>query len=275
VLQEVKEGGIHILVCTVNYVKHDGEKKNFKKFFKFQVTNPISVRTQTHDLQQGIFLSAQVQNVTQSHLFLESVRFEPVPLFVATDLNSVEDLNESKLQNFGDLVYLKSSDIRQYLFKLEAKNPHDQRAKTSTVLGKVDIVWKANLGETGRYQTVPVERKLSTQVDVELTIRNVPAHIILEQPFTVQCELTNRSDKVIVPKLSFLKAQKNSNNNIVVNGLSGQHLGKLPGGSTTTISLNLFPTKPGVQKITSIRIVDEQTDKSYDFHNLIDVFVET
>ncbi len=47
------------LVCTVNYVKHDGEKKYFRKFFKFQVMNPISIKTQTHDLQV-IYLSLYI-----------------------------------------------------------------------------------------------------------------------------------------------------------------------------------------------------------------------
>jgi hypothetical protein len=33
--------------------------------------------------------------------------------------------------------------------------------------------------------------------------------------------------------------------------------------------------KPGVQKINGIRVIDELTDKSYDFDDVIDIFVET
>jgi len=40
------------------------------------------------------------------------------------------------------------------------------------------------------------------------------------------------------------------------------------------VTLNLFPLKPGVQKITGLRIIELQTDKKYDFDNIIDVFVE-
>ena len=34
---EVKELGTHILVCEVTYTTAQGEKLNFRKFFKFQV----------------------------------------------------------------------------------------------------------------------------------------------------------------------------------------------------------------------------------------------
>jgi hypothetical protein len=50
---------------------------------------------------------------------------------------------------------------------------------------------------------------------------------------------------------------------------------KLDPGATSTVSLSLFPIKPGVHKITGIRIVDELTQKNYDFTDVIDVFVET
>lgn len=33
--------------------------------------------------------------------------------------------------------------------------------------------------------------------------------------------------------------------------------------------------KPGVQKITGIRIADELSDKTFEFNNVTDVFVET
>jgi hypothetical protein len=49
----------------------------------------------------------------------------------------------------------------------------------------------------------------------------------------------------------------------------------LAAGGTRSISLTLFPTKPGVQKITGIKVVDESTGKAYEFNDLIDVFVET
>ena len=34
---ELKDVGIHILICSALYVDASGEKKYFRKFFKFQV----------------------------------------------------------------------------------------------------------------------------------------------------------------------------------------------------------------------------------------------
>jgi len=251
----------------VNYIKHDGDKKYFRKFFKFQVMNPFSIKPQTHELQHGIFLSAQIQNMSPVPLFVESIRFEPIPLYSVVDLNTEEALRS----NFGgDMVYLKGNDSRQYLFRLETK--HDSRAKAGSVVGKIDVFWKSNLGEAGRMQSVPVERKISNQIDLDLTVKKIPSQIILEQPFAIQCELINTSDRTINPRLTFLKAKMNG---IIVNGLSGQTICSLQAGGTMALTLNLFPIKPGVQKITGIRVIDNQTAKTYDFNDFLDVFVET
>jgi len=139
-------------------------------------------------------------------------------------------------------------------------------------VGKLDIVWRSNLGETGKLQTAPIERKLPNQVDVDIALKDIPANILLEQPFTIRCEVTNRSENVISPRITFLKSKMTG---IMWNGISGQKLGKLSVGQSTSIFLTLFAMKPGVQKINGIRVMDELTDKSYDFDDVIDIFVET
>lgn len=61
--------------------------------------------------------------------------------------------------------------------------------------------------------------KLLNQVELELTIKHIPSPIILEQPFIIQCELTNTSEKSILPRVTF---QKNKMTGIFINGISGQ-----------------------------------------------------
>eukprot|EP01115_Flamella_aegyptia_P009951 TRINITY_DN43072_c0_g1_i1.p1 TRINITY_DN43072_c0_g1~~TRINITY_DN43072_c0_g1_i1.p1 ORF type:complete len:60 (-),score=8.24 TRINITY_DN43072_c0_g1_i1:191-370(-) len=56
------------------------------------------------------------------------------------------------------MSFLKPNEIQQYMFKLEPKMPNDSRIKSSSsVMGKLDIVWRGNLGEVGRLQTTPLE----------------------------------------------------------------------------------------------------------------------
>ncbi|KAH6561459.1 hypothetical protein BASA62_009809 [Batrachochytrium salamandrivorans] len=112
---DIKELGIHILVCSVHYTPapavgsvptgHDRERKFFRKFYKFQVLNPLSVKTKVNTLADGrIFLEAQVQNVSSTSMYLERMNFEPNEPFLLVNLNQFPcaadakgvDLNEDK-----------------------------------------------------------------------------------------------------------------------------------------------------------------------------------
>ena len=46
----LKDVGIHILICSAVYTDASGERKYFRKFFKFQVNNPLSMKSKTHTL---------------------------------------------------------------------------------------------------------------------------------------------------------------------------------------------------------------------------------
>ncbi|KAJ3341505.1 hypothetical protein HDU93_004664 [Gonapodya sp. JEL0774] len=101
---EIKELGTHILVCSVHYTPNSSlspslsssqnpptlDRRSFRKFYKFQVSNPLSVRTKVHSTPDGrVFLEAQVQNVAQVPMFVERMRFEANPVFEYKDLNYV------------------------------------------------------------------------------------------------------------------------------------------------------------------------------------------
>lgn len=62
------------------------------------------------------------------------------------------------------MTYLQSMDTRQYLYCLKPKPEYSEKAgviKGVTVIGKLDIVWKTNLGERGRLQTSQLQRMVS------------------------------------------------------------------------------------------------------------------
>lgn len=57
-------------------------------------------------------------------------------------------------------------DTRQYLYCLKPKKEFAEKAgiiKGVTVIGKLDIVWKTNLGERGRLQTSQLQRMVSLE----------------------------------------------------------------------------------------------------------------
>lgn len=64
---------------------------------------------------------------------------------------------------FGDIAYLSPLDTRQFLYCLRPV-PGVADFKTFhgvTVIGKLDIIWKSNMGEKGRLQTSPLQRMVS------------------------------------------------------------------------------------------------------------------
>lgn len=61
-------------------------------------------------------------------------------------------------------------DTRQYLYCLKPKPEFAEKAgviKGVTVIGKLDIVWKTNLGERGRLQTSQLQRMVRKQEVVD------------------------------------------------------------------------------------------------------------
>ena len=84
---DIKEVGTHTLVCSVTYSDSFGERRYMPQYFKFQVTNPLAVRTKVRSLStpfasssssssQDIFVEVCVENVSKEPMLLESISFE-------------------------------------------------------------------------------------------------------------------------------------------------------------------------------------------------------
>ena len=68
---------------------------------------------------------------------------------------------------FGKVNYMTPLDIRQYLYCLSPKPEmysDPKLLKGVTNIGKLDIVWKTNMGEKGRLQTSPLQRVVSVKM---------------------------------------------------------------------------------------------------------------
>ncbi|KAF9574449.1 hypothetical protein EC968_006433 [Mortierella alpina] len=236
VSHEIKELGIHILVCSIQYTTLDGQQKSFRKFYKFQVMNPLSVKTKVNhpppsttaiSVQDGtnqnmagsainmnvsrgglVMLEAMVQNVSGVTMWMERMRFEPADAFTIKDLNVVIDEDDSGngqeaeskevkpgsvASIFGEHDYFAPNDIRQYLYVLTPKPGKELLAKTTNVLGKMDILWRSQFGETGRLQTSQLTRKPAPLDEIAVQVVRVPERIRLEQTFSIDIVVKNQS----------------------------------------------------------------------------------
>lgn len=63
----------------------------------------------------------------------------------------------------------------------------------TTYIGKLDIVWKTNLGEKGRLQTSQLQRSPPDLGEIHLSVDQVPAIVLLEEAFNFTFSLSNTS----------------------------------------------------------------------------------
>ncbi len=150
---EIKELGIHILVCSAHYTPISApltsgsstERKFFRKFFKFQVLNPLSVKTKVNTLSDGkVCLEIQIQNLATVPLCLDKLGFTANDIFSSQDLNDHDNFSSSKI--------ISPQDTRQYLFVLTPTDENDLACRTTPNLGRLDINWKSTLGQSGIFK---------------------------------------------------------------------------------------------------------------------------
>uniref|UniRef100_A0A673HFD1 Trafficking protein particle complex subunit 13-like n=1 Tax=Sinocyclocheilus rhinocerous TaxID=307959 RepID=A0A673HFD1_9TELE len=253
---EVKEIGTHILVCAVSYTTQTGEKLYFRKFFKFQTDE--------------VFLEAQIQNITTSPMFMEKVSLEPSMMYNVTELNNVSSSSESE-STFGGMSYLQPLDTRQYLYCLKPKPEFAEKAgviKGVTVIGKLDIVWKTNLGERGRLQTSQLQRMAPGYGDVRLSLELIPDTVSLEEPFDITCKITNCSERTMDLVLEMCNTRS-----VHWCGVSGRQLGKLTPNASLAIPLKLLSSVQGLQSISGLRLTDTFLKRTYEYDDIAQVCV--
>ena len=298
---EIKELGIHILVCSVHYstASNPNDKKFFRKFYKFQVLNPLSVKTKVNSLQDGrIFLETQIQNITTVPMHLERMRFEASDMFHFLDLvkedvvakrggparplsQLVLDAPLSESQSKKDesslfKSYLYPQDTRQYLFLLVPKSDSAQKimlAKTSPTLGKLDIIWSTQLGQTGRLQTSQLSRKVPSLEPFEISVLSQPAVIQAEVPFTLGCRIRNNlaSERVRLT----ITSDRSKMSQVLLQGSSELSLGNVDIGGFVDFDLQFFPLFPGLHPIGGLQIIENISGMVREIGSLADVFVQS
>ncbi|KAJ1978953.1 hypothetical protein H4R35_001698 [Dimargaris xerosporica] len=170
-------------------------RRSIRRFFKFQVVNPLVVKTKVHhtSLHNQILLETQVQNATESPLYIEQIHFDPAAMFSCQDLNhcslpspadastnlpGAADKNQDDGRGppiYGPHDYLGPHCMRQYLYALHPRSVIDHSIFYAANLGKIELVWRGPFGATGRLQTSTLTRKLPEEALRCLHATNHPA----------------------------------------------------------------------------------------------------
>ncbi|KAI8877684.1 DUF974-domain-containing protein [Backusella circina FSU 941] len=268
IAHEIKELGVHILVCSVHYII-DNRKRHFRKFYKFQVSNPLAVKTKLNNMLDGrVFLEAQLQNVSAGPMFLERMRFDPSEHFQFQDLNKT---GEDEKSVFGD-DFIHPQDIRQYLYML-TPNVNDRISRTTNALGKLDIVWRSYMGDLGRLQTSQLTRKAPLLEDLEVQpywIEQSAVKVVLETPFKLGIRIKNHSGQSMKLVLSTVKTKMGS---VLLSGVASQQVGELASSGSIETVLEFFPLTPGLQRVGGLKVMDLLSGYTKDIDHLCDIFV--
>ncbi|KAJ2509769.1 hypothetical protein H4217_008186 [Coemansia sp. RSA 1939] len=278
VAHEIKELGVHMLGCTISYLSAQGEHRSLQKSFKFQVSNPLVVKTKINHLDNDVLLEIQVHNATQSTMVLERLRFEAASPFEADDLNSV---GANVPVWCGSVGFMQPGDVRQYLYRLQPQQPSDQPSieqeraiKYASALGKLDILWRSAFGSVGRLQTSQLLRKSPGMFLIEIEEALVHGKekntVLLEEPFVVRVRVRNVSERKMQLS-SVLQTQKHPM--VISCGAVQRSLGSMDVGETKELSIEYVSLAPGVQRIGAMVLSDSLSGYARDVGHLLDVFV--
>ncbi|ELR17534.1 uncharacterized protein ACA1_062880 [Acanthamoeba castellanii str. Neff] len=271
----VVEPTMHILVCTISYAK-GGEKKSFRKFFKFTVVDSFEWKQRIFHIKDDTLLEVQLRNVARNAVFLNNVKYGPAfnpgtarsylfqlrPRRGAADAtmytkrlrNRVSDADSAGANEDDEETDSSTSDEMQIelaRIKLEADE---------MVLGKLLLSWHTSFGETGT-RKILVKHKPSPSPEVEISITSIASAITLETPFPATVTVTNKLPRPILP---WVQLAQDHTANVVAAGLSaGFKLEEIPSGGSKSAEVAFLPLQAGIQTITGISVLDKKTGRVY------------
>lgn len=266
---EVKDLGTHILVCEVTYMSNYNTLASFRKFFKFEVMKPLDVKTKFYNADSDdVYLEAQVQNITSGPIVLEQVSLESSQQFIVNSLNEVSD----GVSVFGDVTLLQPQESCQYLYFLTPREHISKEIKLLAAaknIGKLDIVWRSNLGEKGRLQTSQLQRMTPEYGDIRVTFEKLPSKVCVDEPFCFTCKIANASERTFD---LILKLRSLENSSLLWCGISNKKLGPLEPGKSIIIKLTALPINTGLHGITGVTLFDLFLKRTYDYDDLASIY---
>lgn len=176
----LEEAGQHILRVEVGYGGTGGTMKSLRKFYRFQVSNPLVISESMHRTgDSSCLLSISLQNnghESKGGLTISSAEFDAAPGLMTGKIVGRPPKNRARIRGETDSTFvdanshccprgvdlfdnsgrLERKDSKQYVFKVSAsktQKPSGSFAKGITAgdqLGKAIFTWRKACGEMGQ-----------------------------------------------------------------------------------------------------------------------------
>jgi trafficking protein particle complex subunit 13 len=232
VVYEIKKVGVHTLSCQIGYTTMRDEQRSVKKLFKFNVINPMTVRTRI--LERGdqtlTYLEAQLTNISSEPLYVDRVGLQ-VPA-------GQRALMLGQQSHF----LVKPEEITQVLFVVSYDEIFE--GKDSESLGQLDLHWKTISGNPGHLQTSNLQRKkLQIKGDMEIYVRHADIWLDLNTRTNIGLLIKNVALDEHRWKLKI--SEKDDRNIIALLGVLDRELPTLLPGASCVLSIEVLALRPG------------------------------
>jgi hypothetical protein len=161
----LQDEGDHTLAVTVTYTETTvsnegkaagGKVRTFRKLYQFSTAQLLSVRTKACDVREGVYvLEAQLENMGDHSIVLETARMNPKSPFEARSLNWDMPGIDPKDSN---PPILNPRDIHQIAFLLEGESTEDvpvsaKNPEKRFIVGQINVQWRSAMGDRGSINT--------------------------------------------------------------------------------------------------------------------------
>uniref|UniRef100_A0AAV1U486 Trafficking protein particle complex subunit 13 n=1 Tax=Peronospora matthiolae TaxID=2874970 RepID=A0AAV1U486_9STRA len=280
--------GNHVLRVSVAYVDPvTGDSKSLRKFYRFGVQNPMVITFKQsppmsmHQQHGEVIVAAQIRNVSKLPLFVDSIKFLPLPPFVAKEMQVAssrikKELDQASIQDLLSVddepqTLVNPQEELQRVFHVSydpTSNPALLTTQGSQNLGRLHVGWKTSMGEAGSVQSPPLMREISEAVgqntasagDIVVSVEEIPSKVVVGQPFVVAISVTNKSLQRLALQVQFRKELMHG---IVCSSASHQNIGVLEAKTTQTIWVEFLAIVGGLCVLGAPVCVDIQSRKEF------------
>jgi len=160
----IEEAGQHILRVEVSYASVEGGTKTFRKFYRFQVVNPLTISELTLRAgENSCFVSISVaydQKPDASPVVISEAEFVPVDGLTAKRIGKTSPILCDKPTTAAQLLdasgFMTPGTIIRYLFQVSTKDTTLRGIAAGDKLGTCIFTWRKSMGETGRIASSPI-----------------------------------------------------------------------------------------------------------------------
>jgi hypothetical protein len=151
VSRALEEAGQHILRVEVGYQTTEGSQKTIRKFYRFNVSNPLSLSERTvRSGDNSCLVSIGVENTSQHPMVITAATIECQPGLVSTHIGGISPTKvngTSATQLFDSCGFLEPKSSFQYLFQINTTEAYNDRGiACGDELGRAVFEWNETTG---------------------------------------------------------------------------------------------------------------------------------